>query len=394
MAAAAAALMVAFASTAAAEVRINEIQVLGTHNSYRRAIDPRLMAIAAPVIEKSIAGFQKNMPPEKAALFAEEHPAPISFAEGLSYDHPTLSRQLDAGLRSLEIDVYADPVGGLYRDPAGYRALRAQGATDLPERDEADMDKPGFKVMHVADFDVRSWCSTLKRCLGEVRAWSEAHPGHAPIFILMETKTQSFPLFPGAASPAPFDAKAFEALDAEIEQSLGRGRLITPDDVRGGHATLEAAVRAGAWPKLNAARGKVVILLIDAAGGAIANAYAEGRPSLEGRAAFLRGQPGKPHAAFLMYDNSKVRLAEIQARVREGYLVRTRSDIETYEAKVNDPSRAEAAFASGAQIVSTDFFQPGNVYGTPYVVRLPGGGDARCNPVNAPRGCTIGATGK
>ncbi len=73
-----------------------------------------------------------------------------------------------------------------------------------------------------------------------------------------------------------------------------------------------------------------------------------------------------------------MRAADIRTEVQQGYLVRTRADIETYEAKVNDTSRAAAAFASGAQIVSTDYEKPGNAYGTPYVVRLPGGSVARC----------------
>ncbi len=69
----------------------------------------------------------------------------------------------------------------------------------------------------------------------------------------------------------------------------------------------------------------------------------------------------------------RVRQEDIRKYVEQGYLVRTRSDIETYEAKVNDTTRANTAFASGAQIVSTDFETPGNAYGTPYVVTLPGG---------------------
>jgi hypothetical protein len=88
-------------------------------------------------------------------------------------------------------------------------------------------------------------------------------------------------------------------------------------------------------------------------------------------------------------DNATMRAKEIPARVRQGYLVRARADIETYEARINDLTRANQAFRSGAQIVSTDFYQPGNGYGTPYVVRLPGRGAARCNPVNAPAGCTL-----
>ncbi|MFM9726241.1 Ca2+-dependent phosphoinositide-specific phospholipase C, partial [Streptomyces scabiei] len=58
-------------------------------------------------------------------------------------------------------------------------------------------------------------------------------------------------------------------------------------------------------------------------------------------------------------------------------------DIETYEAKVNDMSRAKAAFKSGAQVISTDFYKPGNPYGTSYKVTLPEGVDYLCNPVNA-----------
>ena len=99
---------------------------------------------------------------------------------------------------------------------------------------------------------------------------------------------------------------------------------------------------------------------------------------------FVRSTPGQPRSAFLLMDNAIVRQKEIQAWVKAGYLVRTRSDIETYEAKVNDMTRANAAFSSGAQVVSTDFFKPGNPYGTSYVVTVPGGEVARLNPIFFP----------
>ena len=151
--------------------------------------------------------------------------------------------------------------------------------------------------------------------------------------------------------------------------------------MRGAHATLNEAIRAGAWPTLKSARGKIVILMITATGEAATRGYLEGHPSLKGRMAFVRAEPGQDHAAFLMFDNALVRADDIKTYVRQGYIVRTRSDIETYEAKINDMTRANAAFASGAQVVSTDFEHPGNAYGTPYVVKLPGGGVARRNPV-------------
>lgn len=368
-------------------LKLNQIQVLGTHNSYAQPVDPRLLAIVDPMVGQIGASMTARMSPEQRALFAEEHPSPASFAEGLAYDHPPLRAQLDAGLRSLEIDVYRDPAGGRFLDPAGYRALAAKGIADPAPHDRTGLDQPGFKVLHIPDVDVRSHCPTLETCLGEIRAWSNANPGHTPLFMLLEAKATAFPLLPNATQVVPFDAVAFDALDAALIEGLGRDRLITPDDVRGSYPTLEAAVRAGAWPTLAAARGKVIVLMLTATGPGATNAYLAGHPNLEGRMAFVRANPGERHAAFLLLDNAIVRGEEIAQRVREGYLVRTRADIETWEAKTNDLTRAEAAFASGAQVVSTDFFKPGNAFGTNYFVTLPGGGDYRCNPVNAERRC-------
>ena len=356
---------------------INHLQVLGTHNSYSAGIDPRLLA----EVQRRLPSMEKAadaMPDARRALFKEEHPANVSFAEALSYRHPGLTEQLDLGVRSLEIDVNADPQGGAYADPAGYRLLRAQGVTDLLPFDAAAMRAPGFKVLHIPDIDFRSHCPTFRGCLAEIRTWSQAHPGHVPLFILVEAKVQGMPILPGATVAPPFTPAAFDALDREIVETVGRDRIITPDDVRGSHETLDEAVRAGGWPTLGKARGKMLFLMLTATGPGGASGYLAGHPGLRGRVAFLRAQPGEDHAAFLLLDNALVRRDEIAARVKQGYMVRTRSDIETFEAKTNDMTRANAAFASGAQIVSTDYEQPGNAYGTRYVVRLPGGGVVRC----------------
>lgn len=366
------------------DLKINEIQVLGTHNSYSAGIDPHLAALFESRVGESFKAAIDRMPADARALMREEHPNDLKPSEMLKYSHPPLATQLDLGVRSLEIDINPDPKGGVYSDPVGYRMLRAQGVTDLLPFDNTDLDKPGFKVLHIPDIDFRSNCPTLRLCLRQVRAWSDAHPGHVPLFILIEAKVQDVPILPGATHTIPFSPKLFDDLDQEFVEIMGRDRIITPDDVRGDYPTLNAAVRAGHWPKLKDARGKVLFLILTANGPAGAAGYLEGHPSLKGRMAFLRSEPGEDHAAFLMLDNALVRHDDIMRYVREGYLVRTRSDIETYEAKVNDMTRAKAGFDSGAQMVSTDFERPGNAYGTPYVVRLPGGEVARCNPVLKP----------
>lgn len=370
------------------DLKLNQIQVLGTHNSYSLGIDPQLMAMINLKMSDGMAQMMATMDEAKRAEFVEYHPNfdKLDFSEGLKYAFPEgLTAQLDAGLRSLEIDIFHDPEGGRFLRPAGYELLKSNGvaANSLAPHNTADLERPGFKVLHMADIDFRSTCNLLTSCLGELKAWSDANPGHAPVFIILETKDAGFPMIPNATEVLPFDAAAYDAMDAEIMSVLGRNKVVTPDDVRGQYETLEAAVLAQNWPSLESSRGKFVFLTLTALKPDGTSAYLDGRPNLEGRAAFLRSEPGDAHAAFLLLDNAIVRADEIPERVRQGYLVRTRSDIETYEAKTNDMTRAESAFASGAQVVSTDFYKLGNAYDTDYVVRLPGGGDLRCNSVNA-----------
>lgn len=358
---------------------INRIQVVGTHNSYSAGVDPRVLALLDQRLP-SMGKLLTAMPADKRAEFQVAHPNDVTFSEALSYRHPSLTEQLDLGVRGLEIDVNADPDGGAYADPAAYRLLRAQGITDLLPFDPAPMKAPGIKVLHMADIDFRSHCPTFRGCLAEIKAWSDAHPRHVPIFVMIEAKVQSMPILPGSSKVPPFTAATYDEIDRTILDVIGRASLVTPDDVRGNYPTLEQAVLAGHWPTLGQARGKIIFQLITATGHDGASDYLAGHPGLEGRLAFLDSQPGQPYAAFILDDNALARGAQISDEVRKGYLVRSRSDIETYEAKVNDMTRANATFASGAQVVSTDFEKAGNAYGTPYVIRLPGGSVARVAP--------------
>ena len=73
--------------------------------------------------------------------------------------------------------------------------------------------------------------------------------------------------------------------------------------------------------------------------------------------------------------------------MKDGFIVRTRTDADLVEARNRDVSRRDLALRSGAQIVSTDFEVPVPAIGGDYVVRIPGGTPARCDPVNAPKRC-------
>ena len=140
----------------------------------------------------------------------------------------------------------------------------------------------------------------------------------------------------------------------------------------------------GHWPSLESARGKVVFLMDQRPVGPM---YLEGHPSLRGRVLFTNAEPGEPDAAFIERNDGPA--SEIAALVRQGYLVRTRTDADTKEARTDDVARRDAMIASGAQILSTDYpaAEPAKWPGQ-YFVALPDGAKvARCNPVNAPASC-------
>src|SRR5262249_8784573 len=142
-------------------------------------------------------------------------------ADELDYRHRSLSEQLDAGVRQLEIDVYYDPEGGRFLRPAG---LRAAGIALTPAR-RAALAEPGFKVMHVPDIDVLSSCVSLRACLGTVRRWSLAHSDHVPILLMFNAKTDAAAM-PGGVNALPFDAAAFDALDREVRAVFPAEALI------------------------------------------------------------------------------------------------------------------------------------------------------------------------
>lgn len=116
--------------------------------------------------------------------------------------------------------------------------------------------------------------------------------------------------------------------------------------------------------------------------------YTTGRPSAEGRVLFPNAVEGAPDAAFIKLNDPIGDFNRIRTAVATGYLVRTRADVDTMEARTGDTGPREAALASGAQFVSTDYPEPDPRFGTGYEVSFPGETPARCNPVIAPRGCS------
>src|SRR5271170_2449093 len=241
-------------------LRMNQIQVIGTHNSYHAGLSVR-----------------------EAELMKQKNP---KLYQALDYRHRPLDLQLSSGVRQIELDIFADAAGGRYAHPSGFE--------DPYFDPQGLMSKPGFKVMHIQDYDYRSTCQPLIACLKIVRAWSLSHPGHVPVYILLETKTDLPPRY-HATLTEKFTPAVFDALDAEIRSVFAANEMITPDQVRGRHKTLEEAVLHNEWPTLAEARGKVAFLMDQRPVGPV---YLEGHPSLRGRIIFTNAEPGQPDCAF------------------------------------------------------------------------------------------------
>lgn len=120
----------------------------------------------------------------------------------------------------------------------------------------------------------------------------------------------------------------------------------------------------------------------------LAAANATLRPSqfLQCRSSTLANNPpGQPDCAFIEENDGTPEF--ISALVQKGYLIRTRTDEETVEARTNQTAKRDGALASSAQPLSTDYpaSEPASCSG--YSVSLPEGAVARCNPANKPESC-------
>jgi hypothetical protein len=289
-------------------LRLNHLQMVGTHNSYHVAPDP------------------PSLPQ-------------------WDYSHDPLDEQLQwQSVRSVELDIHVNPDGG-------------------------------FDVFHFPLADEGTNCRDFAVCLGLLKTWSDAHPWHVPLFVLLEPKDD--------VDDQTLEDR-YDDIDAAILAVWPAERLVTPDDIRGEHASIRQALETDGWPLLGEVRGKAIFVMLDEK--THRDGYMEGRPNLEGRVMFARGGRGQPWGAILEHGNPQRDEAVIRSAVDEGYLVRT---------SVGDPGeqnevaaeRLVAALRSGAHVISTDY--PVARQGRD-AVALPDGAPARCNPVTAPSGCRSG----
>src|SRR3990172_7441861 len=177
-------------------MRLNHVQVLGTHNSYH--VQPR------PALLQAIASFD----PQAAA--------------SMEYTHRPFDEQLGLlGIRQVELDVFADPNGGLFAVPLG--PIFVQG---YPDPIKPALLAPGLKVLHTQDIDFETRCLTFVSCLQTIKAWSDANSDHLPLMVLVEAHDEAIsspPGLPPFTVPVPFGTAALDQIDADIRSVFAGG---------------------------------------------------------------------------------------------------------------------------------------------------------------------------
>jgi hypothetical protein len=314
-----------------AELKLNDIQVIGSHNSYKIPI------------EKPLWNY----------LFSIDSIT----AKSLQYGHVSILKQLNMGLRNVELDVFFDPKGGHFSTPKGLDLLRKNGEVPLEYDSENKLTEPGLKMFHVQDIDFRSHHLLFKDCLSMMKKWSDENPGHTPIFVLMNTKDQKIEK---TIDPFPFSKEAYDNLDEEILSIFSNDDLITPKLVRGKFKSLEEAVLTNGWPNMDDVNGRFLFVL-DEKAEKISN-YLDRDTEYKDKVLFVNTPEGNPDAGFRIINNPIRDFDYIKELVKKGYLVRTRADAGTKEARTNDYSKFKKAKASGAQVISTDYYVPSNLF--------------------------------
>ncbi|HRN29394.1 MAG TPA: Ca2+-dependent phosphoinositide-specific phospholipase C, partial [Terrimesophilobacter sp.] len=287
----------------------DRVQSIATHNSY---------AVAPNGIQNLVLDLVR--PGESAAL---------------AYSHDPLWHQLEQGVRSLEFDLRVHSDGAL-------------------------------RMTHVPVLANGSHSPDFRLALEELELWSSSHPGHLPLTVLIEFKSDYSFLDP---SLAEWSVENLALVDEAVADAFGE-RLLTP-----------AEIGVEPWPFVRELRDRVMVIMHpnESVESAYASVPAAGRTmfaAADGGNAAVPIAEGGPR--FVVHNDPDA--ATIRQLVDAGLIVRTRADADL----VTSPVALTAALASGAQLVSTDFASPTRQAGTGYSARFDDGTLARIDPERAP----------
>jgi hypothetical protein len=245
------------------DLKLNEIQLMATHNSYKKL---------GSGIAKVLVGLVDS----------------VEEADAMKYANNDLTDQLNNGVRSFELD------------------LRFR--------------KGEFEVTHVPLVDNSSTVPKFNLALEEILLWSDHNPGHIPIIVLLELKDDWMMLDPALSDITEVE---LSLLDQTITQAFGE-KLFSPGDIIGSYDTLNQAISEKGWPLLNDLLGKVIFILHP---GKHTMPYVEANPDFSDMAMFPAASStdtDNTYASFIVHNEPDVE--SIRALVLSNYIIRTRLD--------------------------------------------------------------------
>ena len=320
----------------------------------------------------------------------ETGPAGTSSTSGTPDAGPTFHYAHDDTLRLNQFQVKGTHNSYHIAQPQAIKALnythvpldeqfRSQGVRQIELDTHYNYVKDLYEVFHLGTIDEGTTCRLFTDCLKVIKTWSDANPAHLPIFIQVEPKDD------------PLEGEAenlFGRLEGDVLSVFPRERVITPDSVRGKAASVREGLAANGWPTLGEVRGKILFFVDNSAG--FRQYYTHNNKDLDGRLMFVDGDLDSPWSGVILANTPDTDAAKITAARKANMIVRTRADGDNEEPYAGDTTHRDEAIAGGAQMISTDY--PVAVKGVPamgpvYVVEIPDGTPARCNPVTAPKDC-------
>lgn len=303
-------------ATNAQEVPLSKIQVIGSHNSYKKAID------------KQLYDHLLQQDPSVMTLY---------------YEHPSIETQLDLGLRNLEIDIWKDTQGSKYANPQG------QQIASKPFEWSKEMAEPGYKVFHMPDVDYETHQPIFVKQLKSLKQWSKENPNHETVFITLELKQED------KDDSSKYSLSDIKHINDIIAKELTSEHLITPKELKRTAKNIQ-------WPSIDQSRGKFVWIidntdyrldLFDSI-------------DIEDLAVFLNVPYEHAKSGCMILNNPYD--TNIPLYVDKGVIIRTRADDSTKQARNNDYSTFEQAKKSKAQIITTDYYIPSKLFPSTYKV--------------------------
>ncbi|MBE6748178.1 MAG: phosphatidylinositol-specific phospholipase C domain-containing protein [Ruminococcaceae bacterium] len=279
-------------------VKLNEIAILGTHNSYQRLATAETRFAMNIVDTITFKKFGLNT---------------------FDFQMDTLTGQLEMGIRNVEIDI------------------------ETLDKD----NKIEFKVTHNTIVDNASSAYDFTKALTEIKMWSDNNPGHIPVIVIVEPKSFVIEI----NGMKKFSLGYAKELDKIIENTLGDS-LLTPKDVLRNYASFKEMRENDDWISLKEAQGKILVLLHDCD---VTESYIALDESIKTQKMFpmLRyDDRNESYTSFILENdpwNADSRKAETIDECN--LIVRTRAD------KYPDFSdeRYEITENCGSQIITTDF---------------------------------------